>query len=230
MQSWTRKRVLIVVRTYPVPSAKSVEASCTAAITEDGRWLRLFPVPYRLMDQEKRFRKWQWIEVDLIKAGDARPESYKINPDSITACEHIGTQDHWHHRREIIRPMRARSMCWLQQQRDQNQFPTLGVIRPFQIKRLIIKEAEERDWTAEQQAICSRIRFSKKRQRKCSKKFRWNFDMSFGVATWIATVTQCCVPTGKWVRPIAVGVPSTEKVGKRPLERGFFSWGLFTST
>jgi hypothetical protein len=41
------KKALIVVRTYPVPAKKGVEVSCTAAVTEQGEWLRLFPVPYR---------------------------------------------------------------------------------------------------------------------------------------------------------------------------------------
>jgi hypothetical protein len=50
MPNWIKKRVLITVRTYPVPSAKSIEASCTGGITGDGQWMRLFPVPYRLID------------------------------------------------------------------------------------------------------------------------------------------------------------------------------------
>jgi len=57
-----KKRVLIAVENYPVPSLKSVEASCTACITENREWVRLFPVPYRLMDEEKRFSKWQWMK------------------------------------------------------------------------------------------------------------------------------------------------------------------------
>jgi hypothetical protein len=44
MPNWIKKRVLITVRTYPVPSAKSIEASCTGGITGDGQWMRLFPV------------------------------------------------------------------------------------------------------------------------------------------------------------------------------------------
>ena len=81
---WVKKRVLITVRTYPVPATKSIEASCTAGITDDSQWVRLFPVPYRLMDQDKRFSKWQWIDVSLLKApGDPRPESYKLNVDTI---------------------------------------------------------------------------------------------------------------------------------------------------
>ena len=31
---WVKKRVLIVVRTYPTPAKSTIEASCTAAISE----------------------------------------------------------------------------------------------------------------------------------------------------------------------------------------------------
>jgi hypothetical protein len=66
--SWVVRRVLIVVRTYPVPARSTIEASCTAAIGDDGQWVRMFPVPARLMEQDKRFSKWQWINVGLLKA------------------------------------------------------------------------------------------------------------------------------------------------------------------
>jgi len=51
------KRALIVVRTYPVPARLGVESSCTAAITDKGEWLRVFPVPWRLLAGDQRFRK-----------------------------------------------------------------------------------------------------------------------------------------------------------------------------
>ena len=62
-----RKRVLITVRTYPTPAKKGVEVSCTAGITDDGRWIRLYPVAYRLMDVDKRFAKYQWVELEAKK-------------------------------------------------------------------------------------------------------------------------------------------------------------------
>jgi hypothetical protein len=40
---WTTKRVLIVVKTYPAPAHKGVEVSCTAGISQERQWRRLFP-------------------------------------------------------------------------------------------------------------------------------------------------------------------------------------------
>ena len=83
MPDWSNKRVLITVRTYPVPALKNIEVSCTAGVTAEGEWIRLFPVPYRWMDDDKRFVKYQWIDVSVTKAtGDPRPESHKLNVDT----------------------------------------------------------------------------------------------------------------------------------------------------
>ena len=73
------KTALIVVRTYPTPATKGVEVSCTAAITDQGEWLRLFPVPYRRLKPVQRFHKYQWIDVEVEKSSDARPESFRIS-------------------------------------------------------------------------------------------------------------------------------------------------------
>jgi hypothetical protein len=71
--AWVKRRVLIVVRTYPAPAKSTIEASCTAAISDDGQWVRMFPVPARLMDQDRRFAKWQWIDVKLAKGPKRLP-------------------------------------------------------------------------------------------------------------------------------------------------------------
>jgi hypothetical protein len=100
---YEKKKALIVVRTYPTPASKGVEVSCTAGITDDGKWLRLFPVPYRLLETEKRFKKYQWIEVEVTKAPDPRPESHKIRPQSIEILSDVLSSDKaWKDRKDIL--------------------------------------------------------------------------------------------------------------------------------
>jgi hypothetical protein len=67
---WVKKRVLITVRTYPTPAWKGIEVSCTAGVTEARQWIRLFPMPYRYLSSDKRFRKYQWIELNTKKSSD----------------------------------------------------------------------------------------------------------------------------------------------------------------
>jgi hypothetical protein len=149
---WIRKKVLIVVRTYPTPATKGVEVSCTAGITSESEWIRLYPIPYRSLDEEQRFAKYQWIEVGVTKAkGDTRPESYTPNLDTIKLGDKVSTSDEWRARRQLIRPLLRPSLCGLQKERDERGCPTLGIFKPAKINGLVI-EPTDADWSAEQSA------------------------------------------------------------------------------
>lgn len=151
IERWVRKKVLITVRTYPVPSKKDVEVSCTAGIS-DNNWIRLFPIPYRFLDQDKRFRKYQYIEADVVKAqSDPRPESYKVNIDSIKILtEPLPTKDKWQARKDSVMPLCSQSLCALQSERDQNKEPTLGIFKPRRITGLKIERTRDY-WTEAEQ-------------------------------------------------------------------------------
>lgn len=148
-EEWVEKKVLITVRTYPVPSKKDIEVSCTAGISE-GQWIRLFPVPYRFLNEDKRFRKYQYIEANVIKSqSDPRPESYKINIDSIKILtEPIPSKDRWQARKDLIMPLSSRSLCFLKAEHEnsKNHQPTLGLFKPKKITGLRIKKARS-EWT-----------------------------------------------------------------------------------
>src|SRR5687768_7870956 len=77
-------RILITVKTYPIPSAKYDELSCTAGVTEQGEFIRLYPINYRDLPWDKQFKKYQWIDVvaDRHRQRDIRKESWR--PDSAT--------------------------------------------------------------------------------------------------------------------------------------------------
>lgn len=109
------KKALIVVRTYPVPDALRIESSCTAAITDRREWLRLFPVPWRLLSKEQRFRKYEWVQVSVTKTTeDARPESYRLKPDGVRILsEPLSTANVWKERKDIVKPMMAHCLCCL---------------------------------------------------------------------------------------------------------------------
>ena len=97
-----KERILIAVKTYPVLSREYTELACTAGFREDGSWVRIYPIPFRLLDATSQFKKYQWIELDLEKRSkDSRPESY--NPkdrDDIKLLERIGTERNWEERKK----------------------------------------------------------------------------------------------------------------------------------
>lgn len=57
-----RERILVTAKTYPTLSKKYGELVCTAGVREDGSWVRLYPVPFRRLDEKDRYTKYDWIE------------------------------------------------------------------------------------------------------------------------------------------------------------------------
>jgi hypothetical protein len=95
------KDVLICVKTYPEYSAKYTETVCTAGILKDTKQLiRLYPITYRYLEGDMKFEKYQWISAIIEKSPkDNRPESYKVQLDSIHLGQSVGTSDNWKERK-----------------------------------------------------------------------------------------------------------------------------------
>jgi hypothetical protein len=93
--------------------------------------------PYRFLDGDKQFKKYEWIKVSVTKAkNDPRPESFKLNADTIEIGKRISTANGWRARREVIRPLLHPSMCQIRRERDERGSPTLGIFKPVEIRRL----------------------------------------------------------------------------------------------
>lgn len=57
---------------------------CCAGVGRDLKWRRQYPVPYRLLEGEQKFRRWDWIDYEYTKpTNDPRWESQRVDPDSI---------------------------------------------------------------------------------------------------------------------------------------------------
>jgi len=97
-----RERVLVTVKTYPTLSQSHIELVCTAGFREDGSWVRIYPIPFRLLAGDQQFPKWTWIELQLARRlKDKRPESFNpVNRDDITILEKISTAGDWRERKE----------------------------------------------------------------------------------------------------------------------------------
>lgn len=151
MTEYHSERLLILTKTYPAPSKKYRETSCIAAINENGDLRRLFPIPFRLLDGEYQFQRWEWIEAKIAKArNDHRPESFKIDIDSIKRLGKIGTDAAWSERLGRIRHLILDNFSDLETLRQHNG-NTLGFIQPIDIQ-LHIKPATSQDWTEDERA------------------------------------------------------------------------------
>lgn len=145
-------RILILCKTYPSPSGKHVETSCVAGMEENGSLIRLFPVPFRLVDDQKQFKKWQWISARVSKASnDHRSESHKVFVDTIV-CNGgpLSTRLGWRARRDQLESIPVfESFAALDAQRVSKGM-TLGLVRPSRIIGLDVRPCEKPDWTQEE--------------------------------------------------------------------------------
>ena len=100
----SKERILITVKTYPTLSRKYGETVCTAGVREDGSWVRLYPVPFRRLDEKQQYAKFDWIECRLGRhRSDPRPETFRpLDFEELHPDGHIDTADKWHARRLLL--------------------------------------------------------------------------------------------------------------------------------
>lgn len=161
MREWFKEEILITVRAYPEPSKKYIETSCVAGVAASGNPVRLYPVPARSLGSDQTFSKFSLIRANIRKASDPRPESHRIDQDSIKIVGTVGT-DHatWVTRNKRVEPFRVAGsieMLKARYERDGiSTAPSLALIRPQSIDALVIEPKSEGDWTEEKKALLSR--------------------------------------------------------------------------
>lgn len=177
-----RLRVLITVKTYPIPSAKYDELVCTAGVLENGEFVRLYPIRFRDLPFSQQYKKYQWIEVEAAKhtGRDARRESYRPREDTIRVIgKPISPGHDWSERiRHVLaKPPTSMEDLWERQQADRT---SLGIVRPREITDLMIKP-DDSDWKPEfkdalrQQRLWDDRKNTKEPPRKVPWKFHYRF-------------------------------------------------------
>lgn len=147
-----REKVLITVKTYPTLSRKHVELVCTAGLREDGTWIRLYPIPFRLLDEQKRFPKWHWLDLPVVRRSkDHRNESFSpADLEDVRILHSIGTENKWRARKEIVI---RKGKIWTNMQglidAAKLEKTSLATFKPAKMIGMDIQPEEERDWSPE---------------------------------------------------------------------------------
>jgi hypothetical protein len=152
-----RKKVLISVTTYPLPSRSYDELVCTAGLLENGEWIRIYPIPLSFLIDLKGSGKvnnvkYTWIELDLNRrTDDFRPESHSPqNYDfrDLVVHERINTDGNWLRRKGIClrNVYTSKSQLIKDSQAPTNR--SLATFRPTEILGLEIEE-DAREWKDE---------------------------------------------------------------------------------
>jgi len=154
-----RRKVLITVTTYPLPSRTYDELVCTAGVLEDGTWIRIYPVPFKFLqglreEGKTSTYKYTWLELDLNRrADDFRPESHspvKYDFADVEVLDSISTKGNgWALRQQFVT---ANVYTDLEKLINDSKAPTyrsLATFKPTKFTGFEWKDEEERDWKPE---------------------------------------------------------------------------------
>ncbi|MCL2117353.1 MAG: hypothetical protein FWH27_02890 [Planctomycetaceae bacterium] len=125
-----------------------METVCTAGITEEGRWIRIYPVPFRMLENEHQYKKHQWMSLPLVRnAKDFRPESHRVLcTDDIVLGKEIKD---WHERRQLIfhenSPVFTNVDELIAQAKDEQINLSLASFKPQEILEFVIEKTAP-DW------------------------------------------------------------------------------------
>ncbi|MCX5727111.1 MAG: hypothetical protein NT030_08135 [Candidatus Saganbacteria bacterium] len=145
-----KKRVLITVKAYPNPSKKYGETVCCAGVVlSSGEWIRLYPIQYRDLDDEQKFKKYSIVDLNCSRAeDDKRPESYRVQAGSIKVIEWWDTKDRWERRKKIVLPTLSASMCQVYKESEEKD-KSLALVKPsavsFSWEKAPAKDQEARE-------------------------------------------------------------------------------------
>lgn len=180
-------KVLVTVMTYPTLSDKYFETVCTAGFREDGTWIRLFPVPYRLLEQfdKNQYSKWQWIEADLEQnpLHDDRPESYHIRDiESLKVLDRIDIKGHpnWELRKQWAFKNKTvfDNMSELLELTNRNQL-SLAVLKPTNIIDVQFEKEDLTEYKAKLAKVKSNYEAAQSQMSLFSSMDEMNFSFHF---------------------------------------------------
>ena len=138
--NWEKKRITIITKAYPEYSIRHGNVACTAGITDDGEWIRLYPIDMRHFIGADKISKFDVIEVECTQDSDklGRKESHKVRPDSIKFIDRSLTKPmiDWKRRNDIVLPLLDDSIEILQQNYEETK-TSLGLIKPLEITEFI---------------------------------------------------------------------------------------------
>ncbi|RFS19258.1 hypothetical protein DVR12_23780 [Chitinophaga silvatica] len=148
-------KVLITVKSYPNLTSHYDEQLSIAGFTEDGTFIRIYPISFSRKAYDEQFQLYDWVEVDLVRnTQDFRLESFSPkSPDTpIKKIGHVGMKDYWEERKNIVLKRVYRNLSNLLMESKHEAFYTsLAVFKPQRIIGFEIEE-ETRDWNEEKLA------------------------------------------------------------------------------
>lgn len=115
---------------------------CCAGIGRDGLWRRQYPVPFRILNDAQKFKRWDWIEYQYVKSeNDLRFESQKVVPETLCVSGSIKPKE----RAKFLNPLVRETFNDADKRNE-----SLTIIRPAVIE-ILHEEKSHRELESERQ-------------------------------------------------------------------------------
>lgn len=175
---WKSEEILVLVKVYPTPSNKYGETVCTAGITRNSKWIRLYPIQYRDLPESQQYDKFQWIKVNVTPSNEMlkRPESFRVNTSSIELLEKIPPKSGWLEREKYFHPSVSKSLEVLDKLKKEKR-TSLGAFKPKSVEDFII-EKDSGEWNENQQRVLQQSSLFKQ-EKTTLKKVPYKFHYLF---------------------------------------------------
>lgn len=171
---------IIIVKAAPQLGYKHGETVCTAGITRDGEWVRLFPIAFRTLEEKQQFKRWQIVQYAWKKPkDDQRLESRRVEHQSVRITGMLSEDQRF----GLVSPMIRQSLT-----AEREAGRSFAFIRPA-IRKFIIEKKPDAEYREEKE----RFELYAKQQdfflrpaapyKPCPFKFKYEYEIADGVRT-----------------------------------------------
>lgn len=123
------------MKALPHRSSNYFETVCCAGVGRDNRWRRLYPVPFRVLEDGQQFSRWHWVKYKHTPPlNDARRESQKVDPNSIVVGRYLKSSE---------RSRLARILTREGTREAESLGETLALVRPSDVRFLWKRKTDE---------------------------------------------------------------------------------------
>lgn len=117
---------VILIKAQPHRSSQYFETVCCAGVGRDQKWRRQYPVPFRILHEHQKFRRWQWISYEFVPPqDDRRKESQKVLSPTLKTSGELKSSE----RADFLAPLVRASLEEADKLRE-----SLTIVRPTSIR------------------------------------------------------------------------------------------------
>jgi hypothetical protein len=165
--------VLVNCKTYPAVSKKYLETVCTGGMSREGNFVRLYPIPFRFLDEKEQYDRWDLIRVRVYRdTKDPRPESWHLEQgSSIDIIENVQS--------ETARWEWMRKGVFDSSEQMEQKGLTNGLVEIWPAE--LYWEPESKKWSANQMQVLTQgnLFHSEQLMQSLSERVPWQFKLRF---------------------------------------------------